>query len=666
MRLPARIGAAVLAAALSLAPAQAAPWGPKPVAVLDLWRARPGADKVHIMVGLPDGSEALFLVDTGAAVNVLNRAWVERLALTVRTVPGSIEGLSGSAPWRTTRVPSIRLGDVTLEGIDFAVDVPGVPERSGALPVAGILGADVLGRFVVDLDDGADRLSLWAPGTLRLPRRATPLAYEGGHARTRVKVTAKGAPARSTEVLLDVDTGARDVLLIGGQASALLPSATRGLEPVYGIGASLDELPPESFLARTARVPLAEVAFAGGKAVLEERAHARWLRPEAPADSRGGLLGYEAWADRRVVLDFPGGRFALTRSRAPKRTFDGVAAMLARMEPTWSQEPAHAADLARLQLSADRDKDALATLRRARAARPEDAEVALLLAGMFLAKGDVAGALHAMDGVPAVALAEEHGWVTRVGLLLQVQGPGDALAAAESAARLVEDATPPHVRAELLVAWSDALLANQQAAGAERVLRQAIEVGGSGHLLRGARLAMRLGDHDGAMAQLRTLTQRYPLDGTALWLRARAAHANERDAVRRDLDLAVADLHPDDIAHDFIGAALLALGEADRGAAMLAEGRVQDCERLGTPERDNCEAWYDALAGVNLDAATSAIDRALAAAPHRAGFLDTAATVARARGDLQAAAAYARRAADLQPADPYLLWQVDDLSGLVR
>jgi hypothetical protein len=90
-----------------------------------------------------------------------------------------------------------------------------------ALPVAGILGADVLGRFVVDLDDGADRLSLWAPGTLRLPRRAAPLAVEGGRARTRVRVTAKGAPERSTEVLLDVDTGARDVLLIGGQETIL-------------------------------------------------------------------------------------------------------------------------------------------------------------------------------------------------------------------------------------------------------------------------------------------------------------------------------------------------------------------------------------------------------------------------------------------------------------
>ncbi len=662
------------------------PTGRAPAVVLDLWRARPGADKVHVMARLPDGSEALFLVDTGAGVNVLHREVAERLGLEVRRVPGWVEGLSGAVPWNVARLPTLGLGPLTLRDVDVAVDVPGVPDRAGALPVAGILGTDVLARFTIVVDDGADRLELWLTGTRPRSKHAAPLVLDGGHARTPVTVCARApagvSEAPCAEIPMDVDTGARDVLLTGSAAAALREAGTRGVEPVIGIGASLDELPPESFLAVTRRVPIASLGWAGRVRPAPDGMRARWVQPDGPRQARGGLLGWEAWRGEALVLDVPSGRVSVERSASPRRRFDSARAMLARMDAGSDAAPTPDAALRRAQLLQlmGRETDARRALEAAHEAFPAHGEIAADLAWLQRRDGDVAAAVATLQALDPRTLADEGAWAGHIGDLIRLHGVAAARRRAEPA---MAGALPEGRAAEQwLVAWSDVLLAEGTPTEAARTLREAVARGGSTHLLRGARLALAEGDHDGAIVALRELMRIYPLDGTAAWLRARVSRPEDVPTLRADLETMETRLHPGDEPLDFLGAAWLAAGDPARAADRLARGRARDCEgeRLARGTRSevraarrNCRAWYAAL-GVPPGATDAGSRRILAQAlrdvesalrdePHAAGFLDTASLVAGRLGDARRARDWADAAAARSPADPYLLWQRDAADG---
>lgn len=630
-----------------------------PSARLDLWRAYADADKVFVSVGLPDGSDALFLLDTGASISVVNRDVIERLDLPVAPVEGGvIEGLSGSVGWMQATLPDLRLGDHHLRDVVVAVDVPGTPENAGPLEVAGILGNNVWANFTCVVDYPADVLELWRPDTYRMPGRGAPLYVEELHPLTEVGIVA--ADGTRARVILEVDTGARDVLLFGGAGEAFRESSTRGLEAVFGIGASLDDLPLQSFLRDTRRVPITRVDVGGRRVKLDARA--RWYEADGERAMRTtlpGLLGFLPFADRRLVLDFPGERIWVGRSAREARDFDAVGAALAK-ESARGTDPARAAIRARLQIAAGDLDAARATIDAGLAALPHDAELAGLLAAFRRNDGDLAGAVAALAPVPPAALAEEGLWGSYVNGIALAGDPGRARLVAEEAlgAAPEDDA---RLRSDLLVALSDALLADGRPGEASAAIQEATQLspGGSAHLLRKARVALAEGDRYGAIVALRDLAQLYPIDGTPLWLYATLAQPGDRPTFLADLDAALGRLHPGDEPWDFVGAALIAAGQRDRGLGALRTGEARDCAPMPAgPDRDNCEAWYWALAGERLEEAEAKVEAALTARPWSAAFHDTAGMVARARGSQEEAHAHALRAAALSPDDPYLLWQV--------
>lgn len=629
---------------------------------LDLWRAYPGADKVYVKVGFPDGSEGLFLFDTGAAISVIHASVAAQLGLPTTALDGRIEGLSGSSPWTRAVIPRITLGDLKLNAVDVAVGVPGVPELAGALPVAGILGNNVWTNFVMEVDYPADTLVLHAPGTKKV-KGGAPLYVEDMHAYTPVQLlTTEGI--RST-VPLEVDTGAGDLLLYGSTGEAFRPHSTQGVEPVLGIGADLDELPLENFLEVTRRVQVSEVKAGGRK--LKHRTAARWYGADSPRDSRlvlPGLLGYAPMRQWNAVFDFPGGKFSLEKSKRVPRQFEAAKAWLAIEQERYGDDPARAIIRARLQYRANDVEAAKATINAGLAANPGDAELVALMSWVQRNGQEWDASLATLDGAEPLALAVEHEWVAWIDSLI-VAGQAERALAEAKAAIDTSDPTFPKWD-DLHVAYSDALLANGQTAEAAVAIEEAVRAGhgASAHLLRRARAAMAERDRYGAMVALRDLWTIYPLNGVPMWLYATLASPDDVPGFVADMDNALARLHPGDEPWDFVGAALLAVGQTDRGKDALAKGYARDCAPMPEgPDRKNCDAWYWALGGERLDEAEARIRAAITEVPWASAYHDTAATVFSAAGKAADAREAAHRAAQASPGDPYLLWQLDRMTA---
>lgn len=641
------------------------PTGPRK-ATLPLYRPGPDAPKIYVEADLGDGVPRVFMVDTGAVVSVLTQEVADGLGLRTVEQPGRLVGLGGAVRWYQATVPTLELGPMHLEEVRFAVGVQGVPDRAGLVPVAGILGNNVWGHFELAIDYPGNTLTLHQPGGMEMPDTSRPLLFDGQHIRTAVVLTAgDGESVVQQPLVLEVDTGARDVILSGPIGGRLGSVATEGLEPIFGVGAG-DELPLSSFLQQTRRVPLTAIEVGGASVV--ERSTARWLGYEGAG--RGGLaplgmtglLGHAVLDEHVVMLDYPGQRIALVPSPSAHTERDLHAWHLARVRRDRSPEGVR--QRARLLAYLDDRDAALQVLSRWQAQSPGDTEAAVLTARILRLEGRLAEALAALEALGPAALVDAGEIVAAVN--------GRWLAGDLSGARALADAgvaaRPQDPGAQ--VALADALRAAGDPAGARRALAaaNALSENPDGHLIRRAWVAAEDGDPYGAITHARRLLELHPAGGVATWMYARQVVGTESEALfRRDADRALSRLHPGDGPLDFLAASYHLLAEDDRSDALMQAGRGRDCSvAREVASRSNCEAWYRALAGRELPEARAAIDAALVDHPHRTEFLDTKAVVLEAQGELGAARDAAWHAASLAPDDVYLLWQAARLDAAAR
>lgn len=636
---------------------------------LDLVRPGASAPRVFVYATLPDGEPGLFQIDTGASISVLSEATADRLGLAVRPTGGFVEGLSGRAPLAEATVPELSLGEAVLHDVDFAVGVPGVYDRVGAMALDGILGNNVWQHFVLDIDYPADVLSLHRPGSFRMPRRSTPLFFDGGHILAPVVVTSAGDVPIESSLYVQLDTGAGELWLIRDTGRAFAPVATEGIEPVYGIGAS-EVLPPTQYLKKTRRIPLHSVEM-GGRTVHVDF-DAAWLGFEpgsyaGPASIRG-LAGHELFADYRALFDYRDGLFALKRSTRRARQLDGHALALDQdIERFGNDAPERAVYRAELSAAMGDLDQAEALLQRFTEANPDAspdrAEAVVLLARIRRSQADLSGASEVLAELDPADLIEQDEIGAAVnGLVLQGR-IDEALALAERAAQARPDAGAAHV------ALADALLGAQRFRDAEDSLITAAELvhNPDAHLIRRARLRSASGDRMGAMALMRRLIELYPTDGLFLWFYTLLLDGPDDElapTLRHDLDAAMARLHPQQRPFDFLVAAYAALGEQERAESYLERGLERDCREREPAESDNCVAWYLSLAQRRDNEPLHRIEAALARSGPRSDFLDTKAMVHLARGELLLAHEAAQAAARLAPDDVYMLWQAERLAAM--
>lgn len=624
---------------------------------LSLLRLREGGTKIYVEATLPDGEVGLFLVDTGAEMSVLTEAAASRIALPFDGEQ-SIVGVTGMATVQMGTLPWLRLGDLTVTQLEVAVGAPGASELAGGVPLAGILGNNVWSEFVVDLDYRANTLTLHRPGTIRLPKRAVPMQFDGAHIFAPIQFTPDGDPDVVGVSWVALDTGAHDLLFRGPDGADYDGPFEEGVEPLFGVATSSD-LPVSAYLHDTRRIAV-DTIVAGGT-TLDVDFDAVWMSWDVDDGQRSwrALAGHELFEGRRVLFDFEGQRFAILKSRKKPAYHDAREHVLDAERARHGLAPERALVRAGLQLSLGEDDAALADLAALMATTAPslatDRDVARgLAARIHRARGELRRAGDLLDGYGPRELAEQGELIGVVNSLV-LEGRTEDAADLVRKARLLVGETP-----EVLIAWSDAALAQGDMDAARSALLSASEQlsDPSAFVLRRARIALVSGDHDGAIAILRDAVLDNPLDGRVIWFYARVAGDTDRDILSHDIGMARSRVHRRIQPHDFLAGAMAALGDRDAALAHLQDGLARDCRQQAEPARDNCIAWYKTLAEDSLDEALSRVERALAEGGERADYLDTKAMVHLARRELEPARAAAWQAARLAPDDPYMLLQV--------
>ena len=369
---------------------------------LDLLRPWPGADKIYVQVGLPGDMKGVFLVDTGASTSLLSAEMAQTLGIEGRDNGQIIAGLGGTATMYEGRLPFVDLAGLRVEDVAVAVGAPSIGPFSSWVPLDGILGNNVWGRLQVAIDYPADRMELAWPGGLEIPEDAShllvPVTLRAGEA--------GGETVIERNLLLELDTGARGVMLTEFTGPGFEAVATDAEEPILGVGAP-DYLPMSSFYRPTRRVPLLRVDIGG--ASVEDPGPATWLNIDGR--SRGlemlGLVGYSVLRDHRLVLDFPGGRFALGESLGPARQVDGHQLLLEADEAAHGRDPERGLFRAGMRLALDDREAALVELDRYLKRRPADPEALITRARVLRVEGDLDGYWSSVQAVEPGALVDQ-------------------------------------------------------------------------------------------------------------------------------------------------------------------------------------------------------------------------------------------------------------------
>jgi hypothetical protein len=266
-------------------------------------------ERVAFVRAHANGSERLFLLDTGASKTALDAATARELALEIAG-PVEVEGTTGVIQVESARLDSLAIGACAARDLVVTVQDLGGSLSPPDAHLDGILGSDFLAAFVLELDFGAKRLSL-AQGPLEPPPPgALPLELDNRIPRFRAQLD-------DLETWLRLDTGAslfetQDIYV---NVTESVWDELRRADP---------ELAPERHFTGTGtggtpvQLPVARIhaLLAGEKTI--ERPYVI-VQPRAGYFARPDAVGFVGnnFLEKfgRVTIDYPGRRLVLGASK---------------------------------------------------------------------------------------------------------------------------------------------------------------------------------------------------------------------------------------------------------------------------------------------------------------------------------------------------------------
>jgi len=221
---------------------------------------RPGDAHVFVPVTI-NGEKRFMLLDTGGSSTEVTTQAVADLGLTTSRIRFSEVNLSGEESHQAATVANFAIGRLTTKSIDFVV----APEKYLYVDdplYVGILAPNILKNYDVDIDFGADKLSLISPDHCEgkvIYWQASAVAVVPMHVQPSghivIPVTLDGKDVKAV-----LDTGAYTT-------SLMLPVA----ESRFGLTMGSPDTPRESHMMERPNAPTYQHTFAslsfGGVAV---------------------------------------------------------------------------------------------------------------------------------------------------------------------------------------------------------------------------------------------------------------------------------------------------------------------------------------------------------------------------------------------------------------
>ncbi len=161
-----------------------------------------GQREILVKGRLNNGEELDFLFDTGASDTIIDRRVAAENYLLKEGVAG-MHALSGSVMTNTSTIGRLELGNLIVNDIDARILDLSSQSRHLGRRLGGIIGTNVISKFVVGVDYGKTTLSFYDADSFALPSDCAAVTFSRRSAPV-VKVKLNGRE----DVMMLVDTGA--------------------------------------------------------------------------------------------------------------------------------------------------------------------------------------------------------------------------------------------------------------------------------------------------------------------------------------------------------------------------------------------------------------------------------------------------------------------------
>ncbi len=245
------------------------------------------------------GQDVRALVDSGAQFSVIDRGLFEAMGLTrAFDLPLVAYGVGGEAQMGRGTTLEVTAGTMRIEALRTAILSLGPLAMREGLSAPLILGQDVLGEAILEIDTEARRMRFHAREGHVLPPDVAPISVTLSRGALSTEVTVEGATIDAV-----VDTGASALLALAREAAdgaGLLDGrpARQGASIVLG-----GSIPSDIVRART--ITVGDQLYRD----VQTPIYADVALPGFPT----ALLGMDAFAGRRLVLDLGGGALHASR-----------------------------------------------------------------------------------------------------------------------------------------------------------------------------------------------------------------------------------------------------------------------------------------------------------------------------------------------------------------
>ncbi len=265
-----------------------------------------------VLVGLDESAPKRFVLDTAASVTtIMPKLRADLPGIVAKSDDRPLQAAGGATAAETTIIDRLHVAGRTFRKRELLLLPPGPTDKLGT---DGILGADIVANFVVEMDMPGAR---W-----RMTDRVEPAMLDGIAGSVPFVLDDQRAPRltvriNGVEIPAILDTGARGTILNWAAARAIgvSPDSPDLVKASDIKGASTHAT--ASVEAQLAEFAIGAVNIAPPKVRIADLPIFKVLgfTLEQPAV----ILGIDMFADRRFVIDHPGQRLHIAPP-APRRT----------------------------------------------------------------------------------------------------------------------------------------------------------------------------------------------------------------------------------------------------------------------------------------------------------------------------------------------------------